>query len=120
MELVREILFWSERGGDASTAPQVERVKLAYHVKIMIDGGLVLGTAELHRTVGPRGGWEAGIIQVKGLTWKGHEFLEAMRNDTTWSRTKETFAKHGVPFVTEILVSMVKATISQHTGLALP
>lgn len=120
MDLVREILQWAEKGGWHRDAPTVDELKLTYHVKIMVDGGLIDGTGEMHRTVGPGSKWQSKFMIVKGLTWKGHEFLEATRSDTVWKKAKETFTKNGVPFVSEILLSVVKATISQHTGMPLP
>ncbi len=119
MDLVREILFWAEKGGWQADAPKADDVQLAHHVRIMVDGGLIIGSAELRRIYGPRAGWSAGISDVKGLTWKGHEFLEAMRSDTAWKKIKETFAKHGVPFVTEILLKVAKSIVSDRTGLDL-
>lgn len=97
--------------------PKTDSVKLAYHARIMIDGGLVEGTAELRRIRGPIHGWHPGIVEISGLTWKGHEFLEAMRSETTWTKTKETFSRHGVPFITDILLSVAKSVIAQRTGL---
>jgi hypothetical protein len=36
----------------------------------------------------------------KGLTWDGHEFLDAIRNDTVWNKTKRVIADKGgsIPF----------------------
>lgn len=119
MDLVREILLWAEKGGSATDAPKVDQVKLAYHCHIMSDGQLIDGTGELYRRYGPTAGWNAGIIQVKGLTWKGHEFLEAMRNETTWTKVKEIFGKHGAPFLTELLMSAAKTIVAKQIGLPL-
>lgn len=120
MDLVRAILMWAEKGGWHADAPEADPVKLAYHVRIMTDGGLIDGRAELRRIFGPGQGWDADPAMVNGLTWKGHEFLDATRNDTIWAKTKETFVKSGAPLVAELLLSVAKSIIGQRTGLSMP
>jgi hypothetical protein len=49
------------------------------------------------------------------LTWKGHEFLEASRDDTRWKQAKETVVKKagGVVFelLKEVLIEGAKRTL---------
>lgn len=42
------------------------------------------------------------------MTWNGHEFLDAARNETIWNKTKDLIKEHGgsVPF--EVLQSLLK------------
>lgn len=118
MDLVREILLWAEKGGWLKDAPAADELALCYHVHIMVEGGLICGGGEPMRDFRNQA-WKAGPVVVKGLTWKGHEFLEAMRSETTWRKVKDVFAQHGVPFVTEILLSVVKSVVAKQTGLPL-
>ncbi|TPF78359.1 hypothetical protein BW12_07035 [Bifidobacterium sp. UTCIF-3] len=57
---------------------------VAYHVRIMQEAGLVeasllreAGGSVVHATVGP-------------LTWAGNDFLDAVRSESIWSKTKKT------------------------------
>ena len=54
---------------------------------------------------------------VKGLTWNGHEFLDASRNDTVWSKTKQFVADKGgnIPF--QLLTEVLKKISIKHFGL---
>ncbi len=53
--------------------------------------------------------------RVKGLTWAGHEFLDAARNDTVWNKTKEIVKDKGgsVPFevVKDIVIEIAKKMV---------
>lgn len=37
------------------------------------------------------------------LTWFGHDFLDAAKNDTIWNKAKEIIKKHGGIFSIEVL-----------------
>lgn len=39
------------------------------------------------------------------LTWEGHEFLDKIREDTIWNKTKDTIVDKGLPFVFDIVKS---------------
>lgn len=59
---------------------------IVYHFKIMSDAGLVESDIT--------GTWNAGIIRasVRALTWDGNDFLDAVRSDSLWSKTKQRIA----------------------------
>ncbi|MBV9852527.1 MAG: DUF2513 domain-containing protein [Armatimonadetes bacterium] len=56
-------------------------MELAYHVKLLSQAGLI----DVKH-------WQTGdgneVWLPKTLTWQGHEFLDAARNDTTWNKAK--------------------------------
>jgi acyl-CoA synthetase (AMP-forming)/AMP-acid ligase II len=73
---------------------------------------------------------EAGLVQAldastmggvafipRRLTWDGHEFLDAARNEQVWTRTKATIRQHGgsVPF--EVMKALLVATGKSMLGL---
>lgn len=39
------------------------------------------------------------------LTWEGHEFLDKIREDTIWNKTKDTIVDKGLPFAFDIVKS---------------
>jgi len=52
MDLVRAILFWAEDAGRPAKRPDVDRLKLCYHIKIMAEAGLIDGQGDYHRMPG--------------------------------------------------------------------
>ncbi len=59
---------------------------IVYHFKIMSDAGLV--ESDINGT------WNGSTIRasVKALTWDGNDFLDAVRSDSLWSKTKQRIA----------------------------
>ena len=104
MDLVRQVLLQVE----AQQGPLEWRVRseedvpdpLLYHLELAIEAGLVEGKIrEAGNRNNPYGAW------VERLTWEGHDFLDAVRNDTVWAKTKATMKEKGV----DLAFSGVKA-----------
>jgi hypothetical protein len=101
MELVRKILLETE---EASNNP-IEWIVLniegyepefvSYHVKMMAQADLI--EAEDLTTIG------SFEWQPKSLRWEGHEFLDAVRNETVWAKTKEIVKSKGGSVGFEVL-----------------
>ena len=77
--------------------PSEQAYEYSYHVEILIGAGLVHG--QMAKTLGP--GPYNFIAQR--LTWDGHEFVNAIRNDTVWSRTKESFKESGISMTFDLV-----------------
>ncbi len=61
-----------------------------------------------------------GLIAVKSLTWEGREFLDAVRGDDIWKKTKleaEKIGGVGVAFVWEIAQSVIKHELKTPLGI---
>jgi hypothetical protein len=89
MDLARRILFaiencddpWGPQGS-LEIEGHSDRMT-AYHIKILAQAGLI--EAQDVSEMGEDGfQWWAG-----SLTWEGHEFLEAARDETRWNKTKK-------------------------------
>jgi hypothetical protein len=52
--------------------------------------------------VGPSDEWN-----INGLTWAGHEFLEASRDDSRWNKAKKIISEKTGSFSFEILKSIL-------------
>ncbi len=80
------------------------------HLQMLLDGLLVNG-----RSSG-RG------VQLTGLSWAGHDFLDSVRSADVWHRTKDG-AKRAGGFTFRVLADLatriIKSEISKHTGLSL-
>jgi hypothetical protein len=102
MDLVRAILVWAENGGAKEMRPNSDGVALCYHVKIAKEADLIDGAGDLFHN--PRtGGWEPGLLHVKMLTWKGQDFLAAVRSDTVWNHIKAKAKEYALPALLEVM-----------------
>lgn len=105
MELIRKILFKIEDTVDnvAEYNLEIEGYTLdqvAYHCSILHEGGYI------HAYKGNYAGDGLYSFGVGRLTWEGHEFLDKIREDTIWSKTKDTIVEKGLPFVFDIVKSV--------------
>lgn len=93
LEMVRDILLIVEKTDrDYSKQHEVSNglreagydntLPLGHHLEIMNQAGLL--ECEITRYLG--GGWGTSAIK---LTWIGHEYLDAIRDEGIWSKVKE-------------------------------
>lgn len=98
-DLVRELLFYFEQKPDMSPVlysdpPAIKgssRDAVKYHLILLYQGGLVDGEP-IRSSTSDR------IIDmgaVFALTWEGHEFLEKVRSDSVWEKTKSKVISAG-------------------------
>ncbi len=82
--------------------PEERAVEVSYHMALLIEAGLVKG--EVNQTIGP----EVKDFFVQRLTWEGHEFLDVIRSDTVWQKTKNAFCEQGVSMTFELVADVAK------------
>ena len=113
MDLVRKILFEIESRPDTGVCFEVQvsgvpQAAVFYHVRLMAEAGLIeamnLTTDDLR--------WEA----VR-LTWQGHEFLDAARDDTVWNKGMELAKKTSGSLAFEGLKAVLIKLASLQIGL---
>ena len=76
--------------------------QIDYHIELCLDAGLI--EAEKLATKG-------GVTYyVKRLTWRGHEFLDNIRNDTVMKKVKKTIQEKGGSFAFEAIIEFASAT----------
>lgn len=119
MELVRSILLEISEGHFQlvwSPEDNAEGIKknhlVAYHLKIMVQAGLLEVGVELDQTN------NYFLTQDPMLTWIGHDFLDSISNESVWGKAKEVLKSKGleignIPFsvVTEYIRLEVKKVI---------
>jgi|SRR6185312_4747652 len=120
-DMIREILTKLEDLPDTDTAiqlsdfPESRAFEYSYHVELLIEAGLVEGQVSKYLGGGP------AYFLAQRLTWIGHEFLDAVRSDTVWSRTKKTFASKGIDMTFDLVKSVASeiavAVIRGATGV---
>ena len=90
MNLIRLLLLETEGEDpkpDLSAYTEDQRI---YHSALLIEAELVHGVIRTDEIGQPN-----GTVRLR-LTWAGHEFLDAARNDTVWQKAGERIKKSGV------------------------
>jgi hypothetical protein len=119
MDLIRKLMLKLESlsgkhrllGEDDKLFSDLEATpaEIKYHLGLISQNGLIDGAA--HPT---------GVVLVRGLTWKGHDFIDSVRSDDVWSKTQSAAEKFGggtIDLIIEVAKSIVKDQIKKHTGL---
>ena len=76
--------------------------EINYNLDLMLQAGLVNG----------KGSWSSGgpinySVSIRGLTWEGHDFLDAVRSDSIWDKAKDMALGKGLRF-NELPFELVK------------
>lgn len=85
---------------------------ISYHMKMLIDGGYVEGQLSHELSTAPK------HFFATGLKEKGHDFLDAIRSDTIWNKTKETLAAKGIDMSFESIKTVAVTAMSSMLGLS--
>lgn len=91
MELIRQILFRiEETPGDRMVSDieieDYDPETVNYHVRLMYEAGLLAGEFKQY---------SGGAHYLVRMTWQGHDFLDACRDNERWHRAKSVFGKIG-------------------------
>ena len=106
MDLARTILFQVEKSDDPMnwakiTADGYSELQISYHIKLLYQANLI----DANDCSSMDGlSWKA-----KSLTWSGHEFLDASRNEAFWNKAKSYLKGKGV----EITIDTAKTALSK-------
>jgi hypothetical protein len=116
MNLVREILLWATAQEDAGiyrnpTLDGYSESQIAHHVHLMWQAGLVEAA---NATTNSSGGPAAIIMSV---TWAGHDFIDAARDDTIWNKTKNKVLSSGAAFTFDLLKEVLVLAAKGPLGL---
>ena len=112
MDLVRKILLEIEKhpytGGWIDVhLEEYTSEEVVYHLKLLAEAALI----EAH-DVSSHSGMDLRPVR---LTWEGHEFLDAARDDTRWNKAKETITKVGgisLEIVKLLLLDLMKTELN--------
>jgi hypothetical protein len=115
MELIRKILIYFEDKDDDHMVENLEieeydSITVQHHLVMLFEAGFI--AAEPERTSTGR------VFKVHPfrLTWEGHEFLAAARNDSIWAKTKINILSRvsDIPFslLKELLITTIRSELS--------
>lgn len=116
MDVVREILLEVESRDDGRAAVfdfDENALVKREHLRMLIEAGLLQEVGQTR---------SAARYKVQ-LSWKGHDYLDAIRDEGIWSKTKAAVAETGGSATLEIVKSLalgyLKSKIERHTGITL-
>ncbi|MGH8545557.1 MAG: DUF2513 domain-containing protein [Gammaproteobacteria bacterium] len=113
-DLAREILRQIEESSDAVGVKWIDLeiegrdpVEVSYHVRLLDEAGLIEAF-----DLTTMGGFD---WRPKRLTWAGHEFLDAARDDARWEKAKDLTVKTAGSLSFEglkyVLTQLLRATL---------
>ena len=120
LERIREILLHLEtqdgeddgrvwtRGDDFWSAAD------QYQIDLAKQAGFLEGDYETNGSV---------VTDLLRITFDGHDYLDAIRDEGIWNKTKQAVAETGgsatLEIVKSVAVGFLKTKIEKHTGIAL-
>ena len=114
MDLIRQIAFRVESSESYLESSKLEiegftESEINYHCSLMCKAGLIEGDDTDME------------VLINGLTWQGHDFLDAARDDKLWNRTKNIIKETVTSVTFEGLIDLLKAgartALAQALGL---
>jgi len=111
MDLIREVLLEIEKKY-VSTAIYNLKIEgydmatIAYHCKILHEAGLISSYNANYTSDG------IYSFVVGSLTWEGNDYLDKVRDDSIWSKTKEVIIQKGIPLVFDTIKTISTAFIT--------
>ena len=114
IELIRMVMLAAEESKDPYELvdPKFEghnETEISYHIALLDDAGLLHGQ---DRSAIGVFRWSAGA-----LTWAGHEFVEAVRDESVWKEALAITAKSGDGTVFEVLNKALMQVLEKRAGL---
>lgn len=114
MELIRKILLTVEDKyvdtwlhNNEIEIDGYDMKTIGYHCAVLHDAGL------LYDYKGQYGDGELLQFGVGRLTWDGHEFLDKIKSDTVWNKTKDMITEKGIPFVLDAVKEIATAVTAE-------
>ena len=121
MDLIRQLLLRME--GEASTqydfnVEDVDDLEEWYNIDLLVQANLIRGV-EVHWAADGTGPYPhtKGLV---ALTWEGHDFLDAVRNDSVWQQASEKAKAGGLDMQSltfEVVKSLCVSTVKHIQGL---
>ena len=113
LELIRKMVLAIE-DAPSGWAPDLKfegytHAQVGYHAYLLIDAGLAKGQdASTMGSEAPRG-------FISSLTWAGHEFADAARDETRWRKAMGVVQEKGgtvtIGVLTQLLVALMKGAL---------
>lgn len=92
MELIRKILITAQNGNLQGQIDGYSDDEIKYNKALAIEKGLLKGSvAQDHSKLTDI----PGAVLTKGITWEGHDFIDAIESDSNWNKVKSYLKEAG-------------------------
>lgn len=84
--------------------------QVAYHLGLAVEAGLI----------DQGGGGAMNSFMFRRLTWEGHDFVDAIRDDEIWRKTRQGASAAGgfsLELLRDLAKGFIRKKISEHTGV---
>lgn len=105
MGMVRSLLLKIE-SQSVDDIFRTENQDECYHLRIMREGGLVDGWVE-------DDGVDGLTAEITSITWKGHELLDAIRNEGIWEKIKALGKTKGVEMTVDAIFALARQVLAR-------
>ncbi len=111
MDLIRKIMLKIEEEYRSSAIINLsidgyDRETVAYHCRILNDAGFVSDYEGRYASD------QLYMFWVGPLTWEGNDFLDKIRDDGIWYKTKEVITKKGLPLIVDTIKTIANSFIT--------
>lgn len=120
LDLIRDIMLYLEENIDPNKplfpVSKLEDLEsdsgiLNEHIKQLVENGFIETTKPIYMQ-----GFTI-FMDIQRITSNGHDFLDALRDDSVWNKTKEAVQKAG-GFTLNMLVELGKEYLTKEVGLS--
>jgi hypothetical protein len=111
MNLIRLILLQAEEGVAPAGLEKYSKEEHVYNTALAIEAGLIKGGVTEDGKGFPM------ITATTSLTWAGHDFLDAARNDSTWSKAVGVLKDKGLSVTFDVMKDLLTAMMRSQIGL---
>lgn len=108
-DVVRKILLKLEEIGDTTSHLQSDQINgydpelVSYHMRLLDEAGLIKAKCHQRNPLN---------CVALSMTWRGHEFLDQIRQDTVWNKVKGSAREKGLDLSLDVIVSLAKSIIT--------
>jgi hypothetical protein len=100
--LVRLLLLEIESGERPAGLEQYSEEQILYHCELLKESDLIIASV----VTGGEG--KAIGARIERLTWKGHDLLDSIRNETIWNQTQAVVREATVSATADMLKDACK------------
>lgn len=104
MDLIRKVMLAAEAGPPFPAIDGYTEDAIKYHKMLAIEAGLLKGLSLKDNTCHTD---IPAAVSIKDVTWEGHDFIQAIRDDENWGKVKRFLADSGK----QLSIEMVKVAV---------
>jgi hypothetical protein len=106
-DIIRHILIEAEKASDMIYVLELDYPAddVRYNTALLIEAGLLTGSVERTSENG------IDVTLITGMTWAGHDLLDAIRSRAVWEKVKAGLKKAGGSATVEVLKRVAEKVI---------